>query len=324
MPSFLVTGANGFIGRHLVSALRQREFSVKQAVRRNQGLFEPASEVFAVGNIGPATNWDAALDHIDVVVHLAARAHFLEMDSENEYRTVNVLGTERLARRAAEKGVSRFVYVSSAGVNGNQNRLKAFTEDDNPNPHDIYTISKWEAEQKLRTVSFETGLEIVVLRPPLVYGPGNPGNFLRLLRLISAGWPLPFGALENHRSLLFVGNFVHAIIHCAIHPNAAGQTYFVKDEEDISTSKLICNLAELLGRRPRLISFPPSILRCTAKMMGKSADLDRLMASFIIDDSKIRSTLGWKPPYNMMQGLKETVAWYNNPPKSLFRSEIPK
>ena len=313
MHVFLVTGASGFIGHHLVLALRQRGFSVKQTARRRPRDPEPSDGIHMVGDIGPATDWDSALDRVDVVVHLAARVHLRKdgaSDPENEYRITNVLGTERLARRAAASGVRRLVYLSSIGVNGRQSGAGVFTEQDPPSPYDAYTLSKWEAEKALRAVASETGLETVILRPPLVYGPGNPGNFLRLLELAASGRPLPLRALDNRRSLLFVGNLVDAIICCASHPGAAGQTYLVRDGDDVSTSELIRRLAELMGRPARLFSFPPSLLRGMAKMIGKSADIDRLMNSLVLDDSKIRTTLGWRPPFSLADGLRETVAWF--------------
>lgn len=313
MSRFLVTGASGFIGHHLVPALRQRGFSVTQAVRRHAGSEESSGGIFAVGDMGPDTDWGAALNQVDVVVHLAARAHVLKdnaRDPAQEFRITNVFGTQRLARRAAAEGVRRLVYLSSIGVNGSHSGNDAFTEHDEPKPHDAYTMSKREAEDSLRTIGQETGIEVVILRPPLVYGPGNPGNFLRLLELVSSGWPLPLRNVANRRSLIFVDNLVAAIIHCAVHPAAAGQTYLVRDGEDISTPELIRQLAMLMGRPPRLVSFPVSWLRWAAKITGKSVEVERLTSSLIIDDSKIRTMLGWQPPYNLAHGLKETVAWF--------------
>jgi nucleoside-diphosphate-sugar epimerase len=313
MFSFLVTGANGFIGRYLVAALIRRGFAVKQAVRCPGQACGPVGEVHAVGDIGPDTDWDSALDRIDVVVHLAARVHCLRdraTDPVNEFRNTNVLATERLARRSAAKGVRRLVYLSSIGVNGKQNVDGAFTERDPPSPHDAYTTSKWEAEKILGVVTQQTGLETVILRPPLVYGPGNPGNFLRLLNLVSSGWPLPLRAFSGRRSLVFAGNLVDAIILCATHPDAAGHTYLVRDGEDISTSELVQRLATLMGRSSRLFSFPPSWLRRMGALTGKVADVDRLLNPLLVDDSRIRAELGWRPPYSLADGLRETVTWF--------------
>jgi nucleoside-diphosphate-sugar epimerase len=324
MSRFLVTGANGFIGRHLVSTLGQRGFPVVQTVRTHAGTGESTGGIFAVGDVGPGTTWDSALNRVNVVVHLAARVHVLNdsaPDPLHEFRAANVAGTERLAWSAAAKGARRFVYLSSAGVNGPRSGVQAFTEQDSPRPYDAYTVSKWEAEEALRAIAGETGLEVVILRPPLVYGPDNPGNFLRLLGLISSGWPLPLRALNNRRSLIFVGNLVDAIIHCALDPAAAGQTYLVKDGEDVSTPELIRRLAALMELPPRLVYFPPFLLRWAAKMAGKTPDLDRLMGSFIVDDSKIRVTLGWRPPYSLASGLRETIAWYRRKQRNVVETQ---
>lgn len=313
MVDFLVTGANGFIGRRLVSALKGRGYSVRQAVRRPPDRREIADDVFVVGDIGPDTDWNPALDQVNVVVHLAAHAHVLgdcARDSLQEFRVTNVLATKRLASMAATKGVQRLVYLSSIGVNGIHSGMGVFAERDRPQPHDAYSISKREAEDSLRAIEQETGLEVVILRPPLVYGPGNRGNVLRLLELVSSGWPLPLRQISNRRSLIFVDNLVDAIIHCAAHPRAAGHTYLVKDGEDISTPELIRRLAGLMGRPARLVSFPLSWLRWAARLARKSVEFDRLTGSLIIDDSKIRSALGWQPPYGLAHGLKETVAWF--------------
>lgn len=309
---FLVTGANGFVGRHLLRFLAQQGMPAIGAVRRPVAI---AANQVAVGDIGPGTEWRPALENIDTVIHLAARAHVLKeqaSDSLTEFRRTNLSGTVNLARQAADNGVRRLIYISSIGVNGNQSGRKAFTERDAPDPQDAYSISKWEAEEALRALAVETEIEIVILRPPLVYGPGNPGNFLRLLELVASGWPLPLRAINNHRSLMFVGNLVDAIICCATHPGAAGQTYLVRDGEDISTPELIRRLAVLMGQTPRLMSFPPSWLRWLAKLAGKSGEIERLSGSLIVDDSKIRATLGWRPPYSSAYGLRETVAWYMN------------
>ena len=210
---------------------------------------------------------------------------------------------------AAINGVKRFVYVSSVKVNG-EGCEKPFTEHDIPAPEDPYGVRKWEAEQMLRKVAGDTGLEIVILRPPLVYGPGVKANFLSLFKIVDRGIPLPLASINNHRSLIYLGNFVDAITTCINHHKAADQTYLVSEGEDVSTAELIRRVAAALGRPARLFPFPPSFMRFTGKLFGKSGAVERLVGSLTIDSSKIRRELGWMPPYTMEQGLKETAEWF--------------
>lgn len=264
-----------------------------------------------------------------MVVHLAARVHVMHdtvTEPLAEFRKVNVIGTERLAKKAATEGVRRFVFVSSIKVNGEKTsflnhhaqqissnplsmreNLRSFLEDDAPNPQDPYAVSKWEAEQILRQIAQETGMEVVIIRPPLVYGPRVGANFLKLLKLIKKGMPLPFGLIDNQRSLIYVGNLVDAIITSLEHPAAAGQTYLVSDGEDVSTPELIRRIATSLGRPARLLPIPPALLRFAGHLTGKSAQVERLLDSLVIDSSKIRRELGWVPPFTMEQGLAETA-----------------
>ena len=326
----LVSGANGFLGSALSQTLTVRGYEHKKIVRR------ACLGAISVGNIDNQTAWGDALTGVDVVVHLAARVHVMHdtvTDPLAEFRKVNVFGTERLAREAARAGVRRFIYVSSIKVNGEQapgsylsqiastqippgspllkgGTLGAFSEGDEPNPQDPYGVSKWEAEQALHRVAQETGLEVVIVRPPLVYGPGVGANFLRLLALVQKGVPLPFGAIKNQRSLVYVGNLVDAIITCLEHPAAAGQTYLVSDGEDVSTPELIRRIAHALGRPARLLPVPPILLRFAGQLTGKSAQVERLLDSLAIDSSKIRRELGWTPPFTMEQGLAETMEWF--------------
>jgi nucleoside-diphosphate-sugar epimerase len=266
---FLITGANGFVGRALCAELLRRGYSVRAAVRA-AGKFAGDAEPVAVGDIDGATDWSEALCGVEVVVHLAARVHVMRetgADSLAEFRRVNVEGTANLARQAAGAGVKRLVYVSSVKVNGESTApiptlalpLKGrvqnvFTETDAPSPQDPYGISKWEAEQILSRVSQETGLEVVIVRPPLVYGAGVKGNFAQMLKVLTKGIPLPLASIHNQRSLVYVGNLVDSLIACATHPAAAGQAYLVSDGEDISTPDLLRQLGAAMGHPARL--FP--------------------------------------------------------------------
>jgi nucleoside-diphosphate-sugar epimerase len=323
-PAVLVTGANGMVGRALCSALRARGSRVRAALRqayRFPGSGGAILDSVVIGEIGPETSWRAALQGVGCVVHLAARVHVMRetaADPLAEYRRVNTSGTERLARMAAEAAVKRFVFVSTVKVNGekspptslSQGGSRPFSEADSPNPQDAYGISKWEAEQALARVASGTGLEVVILRPPLVYGPGVKGNFLSLLNALYRAVPLPLGSVKNRRSLIYLGNLVDAIALCVSHPQAAGQTFLVSDGEDLSTSELIRRVADALGRPARLLPLPPALLKLAGSVTGKSGGVARLTESLRVDNSKIRAELKWSPPYSMEEGLRETAAWF--------------
>jgi nucleoside-diphosphate-sugar epimerase len=231
-------------------------------------------------------------------------------DTLAEYRNVNVASTEKLARDAAAQGVRRLVFLSSIKVNGENTRDRPFTEGDAPNPEDAYGISKLEAEQLLWKISAETGLEVVVLRAPLVYGPGVKGNFLRLMNLVARNRPLPLASVRNKRSLVFLGNLVDALIVAMRSPAAAGHVYLVSDGEDLSTPELIRGIAKALDVPPRLLPLPTSLLRACGVMLGKKGESARLTDSLQIDSSKIRRDLGWRPSYSVEQGLEQTGSWY--------------
>ena len=310
---FLITGANGFVGRGLCAEAVARGIQVRGSIKHPSDL--PAGvEGVVVGDVDDSTNWQGALNGCDVVVHLAARVHVMHESVKNPleaFRRVNVTGTEHLARSAAASGVKRFVFVSSVKVNGEETLgSTSYAERDMPMPQDAYGISKWEAEQDLHLVADETGLEVVIVRPPLVYGAGVKGNFAQLLSVLKRGIPLPLASIKNQRDLICVGNLVDALLACAMHPAAAGQTYLVSDGEGVSTSDLIRNLAKALGKRCIVFPFPIFIMKLLAKPLGKSAAVDRLTQSLQIDGSKIRNELGWKPPYNLQQGLQATADWY--------------
>lgn len=313
MTSFLVTGANGFVGRAVCGELMRRHVFVRGAVRSPLNASGLSCEYAAIGNLGPDTDWRAALSGIDVVIHLAARVHVMRENAADPlaaFREVNVTGTERLARAAASNGVKRLVYVSSIKVNGEQTAGVPYSELDVPAPQDPYGVSKYEAEQALHRVALETGLEVVIVRPPLIYGPDVGGNFLRLLKLMSWGVPLPLASVRNRRSMIYLGNFVDALIICAMHPAAAGKTYLVSDGEDISTPLLMQNMANLMGKHSRLWPLSPFLLKMAGKMTGMSGEIERLIGSLQIDSAGIRRELGWLPPYSMQQGLSETVRWF--------------
>lgn len=315
LSKVLITGASGFVGRALCNTLRQpglAAHSVVPAVRVAHGLLGEK----VIGEINGSTDWRAALTGMDAVVHLAARVHVMRdaaADPLAAYRAVNVEGTLHLARQAAA-GVRRFVFVSSIKVNGEE-RATAYTEADTPAPEDAYALSKWEAEQGLRQIAAATGLEVVILRPPLVYGPGVGANFLALLRAVARGMPLPLGAINNQRSLIYVGNLADAIVRCLEHPAAAGKTFMVSDGEDVSTSGLVRRMARALDRPARLLPVPPSLLRVAVGMAGKSALAIRLMDALTVDSTAIRRDLGWSPPFTLDDGLRETAQWYSGQKK---------
>jgi nucleoside-diphosphate-sugar epimerase len=302
----LVTGANGFVGRALCDHLIAAGHAVTRAVRRGSGL----PDEVVVGDIGPSTDWRAALAGCHAVVHLAARVHMMRDDAHHPlalYRETNTEATLNLARQAVDAGVKRFVFISTIKVNG-EGRDAAYLEADTPVPEDAYAISKWEAEQGLRRIAQETGLEVVILRPPLVYGPGVKANFLRLMQIVQRGWPLPLGAVRNRRSLLYLGNFVDAIRACIEHPGAAGQTFMIDDGEPVSTPGLIRALARAMGRPARLLPVPPALLEFAGALLGRRAAVGRLTGSLHVDSSAIRLRLGWTPPFSMREGLDATVA----------------
>lgn len=275
-----------------------------------------ATITIAVGDIGPATDWSAALAGIECVVHLAGRAHVASEGSAAlaAARLVNVDGTRRLAEAAAANGVRRLVFLSSVKVNGEATGATPYGESDPPRPEDAYGITKWEAEQALRQVAASSRMEIVVLRAPLVYGAGVKGNFLRLADLVARGVPLPLASVCNRRSLLYVGNLVDAIASCLASSRAGGKTYFVSDNEDVSTPTLVHALGGALGTPARLIACPVALLELAAAAIGRRADLRKLIGSLQIDTSWIRTDLGWRPPYSFLGGLQETARWYRGRP----------
>jgi lipopolysaccharide/colanic/teichoic acid biosynthesis glycosyltransferase/dTDP-4-dehydrorhamnose reductase len=310
----LVTGAGGFIGSALCSKLLAQGWRVCGTFRSKRSTEQLSNRIkaFLITSIDSATKWNHVLSGIDTVVHLAARVHVMtdvSSDPLAKYRKINVAGTKHLAIEAAKAGVKRFIYISSVKVNG-EGGISAYTEEDAEAPQDPYGASKWEAEQELRQISANFGMELVILRPPLVYGPGVKANFLALFNIVSRGIPLPFSWINNRRSFIYLGNLIDSIITCIHHPDAAGQTYLVCDQDNVSTPELIKKIASAMGRPARLFYFPLFLMRLVGRLIGRSAAIDRLIGSLMVDNTKIRTDLKWKPPYTMDHGIGETAKWF--------------
>lgn len=302
-----VTGAAGFVGQALCLFLERSGEEVQRVVRNKKNPNEKS-----VGEIGPDSDWISALTGCRGVIHLAARVHLMEDkagDPMVEYRKVNTEGTLELAKQAAKLGVRRFVFVSSIKVNGESGY---FSQVDRPAPTDPYSFSKFEAEEGLKTISQETGLEVVILRPPLVYGPGVGANFYRLLKAVDQRLPLPLGGIRNRRSLIFLGNLIDAIKTVMYAPQAAGKTYLVSDNEVVSTPDLIRFISQALGRKPSLIAIPSRFIKIVARLTKKDKEVERLLGNLEVDNSRIREELGWSPPHTLNQGIIETVQWYKS------------
>jgi len=313
--SVFITGATGFVGSSLIKRLLQENVHLFAAVLDGEdaGHLPAGVGQVVVKPLSESSDYSSVLQNMDIVIHLAARVHVMQDTAEDpllEFRKVNLHGTERLALQAAQAGVKRFIFMSTIGVNGNLTGNKPFTERDDPNPHNAYSVSKLEAEIGLRDISAKTGMEVVIVRAPLVYGPGNPGNFLSLLRAVAKGIPLPLASVHNQKSFLYVDNLADALVCCATHSRAAGQTFLVSDGEEISTPKLILQLAIALDRPSRIIPFPTSLMRLAGKLTGKTMAVGRLLGSLVVDSGKIRRELNWQPPFTMEQGLRETAEWF--------------
>lgn len=303
----LVTGSSGFVGKPLVLALRKSGWQVAAVVRHSQ--VEP--DEVSVGEIDANTQWRDALQDCDCVIHLAARVHIMRdsaADSLTAFRSVNVEGTLNLARQAAQSGVRRFVFISSIKVNGESTKQgQPFTANDSPSPEDAYAISKYEAEQGLLALAASTGMEVVIIRPPLVYGPGVKANFRSMLSWLDRGIPLPLGAIHNKRSLVSLDNLVSLIMTCLTNPLAANQVFLVSDGEDLSTTKLLQRMVAALGRPARLIPVSAKVLEWGARLIGKGDVARRLCGNLQVDISKTRVLLGWSPPVSVEEGLRQVA-----------------
>jgi len=307
----LLTGASGFVGRAVLALLLQRR-PVRVALRRPDTAGVPEGVEVVEASLSPEQDWISSLSGVSSVVHCAARVHVMNEDAGDplaEFRRVNVDGTLRLARQAAEAGVRRFVFVSSIKVNGEHSQPgHPFTADEIPAPGDPYGVSKCEAEAGLRALSQETGMEVVIIRPPLVYGPGVKANFLAMMRWLQRGVPLPLGGVTaNRRSLVFLDNLVDLIVTCIDHPAAANQTFLVSDDEDLSTAALLRRMAAALGRPARLIPVPAGLIVFGAKLIGRPGIAQRLCGSLQVDIGKTKALLGWSPPISVDEGLRRTA-----------------
>jgi len=310
----LVTGPDGFVGAGVCRELLKRNHFVRGA-QWKAGCLQVGCESIVVGNIDATTDWRAALRNVDSVVHLAARVHVMNdtaADSLSAFRKVNLEGTKRLAECAAVAGVQQFLFVSSIKVNGESTTDKPFSEEDIPKPEDPYARSKLEAEQHLREIEAETGMSVTILRPPLLYGPGVKANFLKLIRLIDKGVPLPLGSIENKRSLLGVRNFASLICLCIEHNEAWGETFVVSDGCALSTADLARKISAALDKKPHIIPVSLTVLRMLGFVSGKQAAIKRLTESLVVDSTKVRRILSWKPSYTMEAELLRTAKWYHD------------
>jgi nucleoside-diphosphate-sugar epimerase len=308
----LLTGVSGLVGGRVASRILEDQDIELTVVARKRLLENPSYvSVIRIPTLDDQTNWSTSLDQMDVVVHAAARVHVTNDQSADplcEYRKVNVQGTLNLARQAAQAGVRRFVFVSSIKVNGEATLPDhPFTADDEPAPLDPYGLSKMEAEQGLREISAQTGMEVVIVRPPLVYGPGVKANFASMMRWVASGVPLPLGAIHNARSMVALDNLVDLLVTCLKHPAAVGQTFLVSDGEDVSTTQLLRRTAQAMGKPARLLPVPANLLELGATLLGKRDVAQRLCGSLQVDISKTRQLLGWSPPLTLDQGLKKAV-----------------
>ncbi len=311
MSNILITGATGFVGRVLVDRVLESPRCVRVALRQDSNLFSSEVDKVIVENLAAKTNWGKALEQVDAVVHLAARVHVMQDSVSNpleEFRKVNTEGTLNLARQAAEAGVKRFVFISSIKVNGEFTKDGTpFTAMDVPAPQDPYGVSKLEAEQGLLVLAKETGMEVVIIRPPLVYGPGVKANFLKMMAGLNKGIPLPLGAVHNKRSLVALDNLVDLILTCIEHPAAANETFLVSDDEDLSTPELLQRMAASMGKSARLLPVSEWLIKFGAALLGKSGIAQRLLSSLQLDITKTKEVLSWTPPISVDEGLKKTA-----------------
>lgn len=311
MSKILVTGGNGFIGKAICENLKKKNYTINITSRRDVDINLSGVKIYNINKINENTNWFQALNTVSCVIHCAAKTHVMNNINQKSlsfFREVNVEGTLNLAKQASECGVKRFIFLSSIKVNGERtDKLKKFKYNDIPKPEDSYGISKWEAEKGLWKISKQTGLEVVIIRAPLVYGPGVKGNLRRLIKLIQYRIPLPFSLIKNQRSLIGIDNLVDLIIHCIDHNNASGNTFLVSDEKDLSTPDLLRYIASSMGLSVRLFPFPLSVLKFFGFLLGRKSEIDRLNGSLQIDNSYTKEILNWKPTLSTIEGIRKMV-----------------
>jgi nucleoside-diphosphate-sugar epimerase len=311
MSKILITGATGFVGNALYKNLRLKKYTIHVSVRSNQQKITEGVTSFNVGEICSETNWKDALKGVDCIIHCAARAHVMREKKTNilkNYRKINVEGTRSLAKQAVAFGVKRFIFLSSVKVNGEKTRESfRFKHNDLSRPEDAYAISKWEAEQVLLDESKKSGLEVVIIRAPLVYGYKAKGNLKRLIKLVRSGIPLPFSLVSNKRSLIGLDNLINVIIRCIDHPEAAGKTFLVSDSEDLSTPDLLTHISSAMGYSSRLFPVPISLLKFVSRVIGRKSEMDRLLESLQIDNSYTCEVLNWAPTVSVAEGIRRMV-----------------
>ena len=313
--NILVTGPTGFVGQALVKRLlAEGRHAVRTVLRQEHITFPPGVECVKIPGLEADIDWAAAVSEIDILIHLAARVHVMSDNAEDPlatFRQINVEGTLNMARQALESGVKRFVFVSSIKVCGNETASgHPFTETCEPTPADPYSVSKLEAEKALSALTGDTAMELVIIRPPLVYGPGVKANFLAVLQWLKRGVPLPFGAIYNRRSLVGLDNLVDFICTCIEHPAAADEIFLVSDGEDVSTSELLRRTAKAMGLNARLFPVPAWIINAVAKATGKGDMAQRLLGNLQVDISKAQKVLGWNPPFSLDEELTKTAHWF--------------
>jgi nucleoside-diphosphate-sugar epimerase len=308
----LITGGQGFVGKAVAAGALTQGFEVRLSTRQKPANIDLRIECVQTTDLNATTDWLSAVQAIDTLVHCAARVHVMretETDPLTAFRAVNVEGTMNLVRQAKAAGLKRFVFMSSVKVNGESTQPdRAFTEADASDPQDAYGQSKFEAEQGLRQIAAETGMELVIIRAPLVYGPGVKANFSALMRAVQRGWPLPLGAVHNQRSLVALDNLVDFIVTCITHPQAANQTFLVSDGQDLSTTELVRGMAQAAGVPARLLPVPVWALQAGASLLGRGDAVQRLCGNLQVDISKARTLLGWVPPVSVKEGLRRAMA----------------